>query len=123
LTYRRLNEALIEAVPELRVPYEAERRLWRDAQPGPHVVYADILGRFLVAELESGARKKLLRRIFAFLEDLAMHPDVQVQEVVQQEVCADLCGYQPWGARRDKYIQPRTLTLMQEYCDHYHRPH
>ena len=123
LEYDRLSEQLIKVVPEIRIPYETELRVWRTDVPGQHIIFGDLLAPFLVAELERGKRKKLLRRIFDLLEEMATDPDVLVQEVAQQAVLSNLCGQQPWSSRLDRYLGPRSRALMLEYCDGFHKRH
>ena len=82
VTCDNLSEALIRAVPELRVPYEIEKKAWRDEKSPPHVMFGNIVPPFLEAELQRGQRKDVLQRAFTFLEDMASHPDVLVQEGV-----------------------------------------
>jgi hypothetical protein len=86
VAYDELSEALILAVPELRVPYEIEKKTWRGEKPPQHVIFGNIVPPFLEAELQQGQRKDVLQRVFSYLEDMASHPYVLVQEVVQQEV-------------------------------------
>jgi hypothetical protein len=123
VTYDDLSEALIRAVPELRVPYEIEKKTWRGEKSPQHVMFGNIVPQFLEAELQQGQRKDVLQRAFSFFEKMASHPDVLVQEVVQQEVLACLCGDAPWKARATPFIGSRSATLMREYCDSYHQPH
>lgn len=123
VTYENLSEALIRAVPELRVPYEIERKAWRGEKPPQHVMFGNIVPPFLAEEFQRGRRKTVLRRAFAFFESMATHSDTSVQEVVQQEVFANLCGNAPWKSRVTPYLGPRSAVLLREYCDSYHRPH
>ena len=123
LAYDDLSEALIRAVPELRMPYEIERKAWRGEKPGQHVMFGNIVPPFLASELQDLRRRDVLKRAFSFFEDMANDPDVLVQEVVQQEVLASLCGQAEWKARAKPYIGPGFAALMREYCDSYHHPH
>jgi hypothetical protein len=123
LAYDDLSEALIRAVPELQMTYEIERKAWRGQKPGQHVMFGNIVPPFLASELQGLRRRVVLNRAFSFFENMANDPDVLVQEVVQQEVLASLCGRAEWKARAKRFIGPRSAALMREYCDSYHRPH
>ncbi len=123
LAYEDLAEALVQAVPELRIPYETEKKYWRGEKPPQHVVFGNIVPPFLASELQGGERKDVLHRAFSFFEAMADDPDQLVREVVQQEVLASLCGSSAWKARAKRFIGPRSTALMNEYCDSYHRPH
>ena len=83
--YRRVNEALVRRLPELRTEYEREIAEWGE-EMGPHVIYAAILNPYVTRLLESkdSASEEDLRRVFAVLEDLVADPmtaDVVITEV------------------------------------------
>ena len=80
--YDNVVEALMEAVPELRVGYEAECRQWGDEPPGPHVIFGDVLNPYLLNLLSSDRQDAALRQVFQFLEHLANHEDIHIQELV-----------------------------------------
>ena len=119
LVYEHLPAALVRAVPELRVPFEQEKRWWGKEPPPPHVVFGNLLSPFLAAELARGSRPEVLARLFAFVEELAQHPDVRIREVAQQSVLADICGERV--GKLEKLIGIRSRELMEEYCSAYHQ--
>src|SRR6266851_2547562 len=86
LTYSQLNSSLLQAIPELRLPYERELRALKGEQPGPHILFGDVLAPYLIAQLQQNARAGIVTRILAFLEEMASSPDPLVREVVGQAV-------------------------------------
>lgn len=117
ITYDNLGEKLVEALPELRSAYEAELREWVSDKPGPHVIYGDVLNPHLLALLESGGSEETLCRIFAFLERLANHEDVHVQEVVAVTVVARLLGNKALLNRARQCMGAATLRISHEMED------
>lgn len=90
--YRRVNEALVEAIPELRDRYEHEIAAWAE-EMGPHVIYGDVLNPYLAALLEAPDKHgnaEILLRIFDFLEQLLANPDPDFSEVARTTVAEDL---------------------------------
>jgi hypothetical protein len=77
LRYATVHEDLIEALPELRRPYERLFEDWNDfggEPPGQYLVFPDLLGTFLeiVLTLAEGTpgRTELLRRALRFGEEM-----------------------------------------------------
>jgi hypothetical protein len=90
--YRLVNEALVEAVPELRGRYEQEIAAWAE-EMGPHVIYADVLNPYLAQLLDAPdepGNAEILRRIFDFLEQLLANPDGDFSDVARTTVAEDL---------------------------------
>lgn len=114
ITYQNLGDKLVEAVPELRSQYEQELKWWGEEEPGAHNIYGDVLNPYLLSLLKSGTQENTLKRIFAFLEKLANHEDVHVQEVVAATVCERLVGDKELWAKARKYMGPKTLQICRE---------
>jgi len=122
--YSGLTSAFVEQIPELRFPVDQLRRTFKDGESGEHRVFAEVISPFLEEQLLNARDRELLRRVFAFLEEAAKHPDVLVRDVVAQSVCESLCGEsQPWSAHLRKLMGPATAQLMKEACEARHRPH
>lgn len=83
LCYEDLVHRLLQAVPELRDRYEAERAWWGDGQPGPHNIYAAVLAPYIreLVEASSAESDDRAREIFGFLDELAGSTDPHVREV------------------------------------------
>ena len=85
--YSEVSDRLVEALPELRDRYDWLRGDWGGEAPGPYIVFGDLLQHYCIVQLELGAPPEELKRIFALAEELASHPDEQVQTLVQLEIC------------------------------------
>jgi len=114
ITLDNLAIGLVEAVPELRSAYEAELEWWGDEQPGVHIIFGDIFNPYLISLLESDNQPERLKPVFNFLEELANHEDVQVQEVVAVTVCERLGDRAEWLAKARQYMGKTTLSFSQE---------
>lgn len=90
--YRRINAALIEALPELRERYEEEVAAWGE-EMGPHVIYGDLLNPYLGQLLDFANEQRTrenLRRVFDFLEDLLGNADPDFADVARTAIAEDL---------------------------------
>src|SRR3990172_1986422 len=119
IRYDDLSRALIERVPELQARYDAELRAWGDETPGPHIVFGDVLYPALAAALRSNEREELIKRSFAFLEELANDSDDQIQNVVAVSVCEQFAlGGDEWLlAKAREYMGESTLRFTREIED------
>lgn len=91
-SFRRVNQALVEALPELRPRYEEETEAWGE-EMGPHVIYADVLNPYLTDLLQSAddsSTGAALGRAFAFLETLAQDADPEAANVATTTVAEHL---------------------------------
>lgn len=118
LTYATLEEALMEATPELTEGYLELKEEWGDEEPGPHIVFGDVLNPVLLRLLEAGdgtdKTESMLRRIFALLERMARNDDLKVQEVASTTVLDRLGGdAEALGAARH-YMGDATKRLSEE---------
>jgi hypothetical protein len=117
ITYGNLAEKLIEVVPELKPEYQKELEWWGEEEAGAHNIYGDLLNPYLISllksEPKSKAQEEFLKRIFAFLEELANHDDPHVQEVVGATVLERLYGVGELQRARS-YMGPRTLHMSRE---------
>ena len=114
ITLDNLGEQLVTAIPELRSQYESELEWWGDEQPGAHIIFGDILNPYLISLLELGDRENTIKRIFAFLEQLANYEDSQIQEVVTVTVCERLGDRKDLLAKARQYMGNNTLRLSHQ---------
>jgi hypothetical protein len=112
--YDNVVEVLVEAVPALRACYEAERRQWGDESPGPHVIFGDVLNPYLFDLLHSDRQDDELHEVFQFLELLANHEDIHLQELVAVTVCERLGDDPATLHRAYKYMGTRTRQFSDE---------
>jgi hypothetical protein len=112
-----MSEKLVEAIPELKAGYEEELKWWGKEEAGAHNIYGDLLNPYLLSSLKSEPRSQtqedILKRVFAFLEELANHDDPHVQEVVAVTVLERLYGAGLLEKAR-RYMGPATLQMSKE---------
>ena len=117
LSYSGLNDALVEACPELAAELAAMRKGWAGEEPGPHVVFGDIFASYLVRlatrpDREDAAAR--MRAALAFLERLACDPDMEVRCVAQVSVLESVLD-RPGAFRRvEADMGPCTIRLARE---------
>jgi hypothetical protein len=119
--YANVAEALIEAVPELRARYAEELRVWGDELPGPHIIFGDVLNPYLIELLDAHHATEQLQKVFEFLEILAHHDDVHVQELVAVTVCERLGDCRELLQKARKFMGPRTRQFSKEVEDFWGR--
>ncbi len=122
LKFENIGEKLVEVVPELRQSYELELELWGNEQPGPHIIFGDLLNPYLISLLESH-NQPILKQIFTFLEQLANHEDIKVQEVVAVTVCERLGDNPEWLLKARQYMDKTTLRFSDEIEAFWGREH
>lgn len=118
LRYETLTQDLVDAVPEIAERYRTLRRDWGDETPGPHVVFGDVLNPYLLELLTkrdlSVEHDRVLRRIFAFLEELARDDDDRVQGVVSTTVVERLGSDSDVLGIGHRYMGPATRRLSDD---------
>lgn len=117
LSYSGLNDALVEACPELAAELAAMREEWAGEEPGPHVVFGDIFAAHLVRlatqpDGEDAAAR--VRVALAFLERLACDPDFEVRCVAQVSVLESVLDSPGAFRRVEADMGPCTLRLARE---------
>lgn len=121
--YKRINAALVEALPELRAKYENEVAAWGE-EMGPHVIYGDLLnpyvGQLLESVNEQGARDDL-RRVFTFLEDLLANSDPDFADVARTTIAEDLRSNRDRLDRARPFMGPHMSEATRDRVS-YRRP-
>lgn len=110
------NLALIDRFPELIKAYHSEVDWQEGDETGCHVVYADVLLKYMERLTDARDMRKL-GQIFDFLEELLQEKDLYFDEVVSFSI---LEGYADAG-ENPKLLMPlmgeRTRSLLQELLD------
>jgi hypothetical protein len=104
-----LNRALVLRFPELVAPYLEVKRLWGGEEPGPHVVYGDVLVPFISTTLARVSAAELAP-VMDFLEELSTSADSDTLDVVVTSVLEALLD-DPQRARFEDAMGPRTRKL------------
>jgi hypothetical protein len=85
LEYAEVSGKLLEAIPELSDKFRGETK-WQEAvggKPGQYDVVCFVLKPFLRNALASHDDPAVLKRIFRFLEDMALSSDIEVVNLLQ----------------------------------------
>jgi hypothetical protein len=114
MKYETLIEEFIKTFPEFSEIAEQERKWW-EGDPGEpplvHVFFGDILNPYLIKELSSTKNKTLLKRLFDFLELMAVCDDKQVQEVLTDTILERIGGYKEVLKKARSLMGSETLRL------------
>jgi hypothetical protein len=104
-----LNRALVQRFPGLVPPYMELKRLWGGEEPGPHIVYGDVLAPFIRTALAQASMRELTP-VMEFLEELSTSADGDVLDVVVTSVLEPLLDYEH-RPRFEDAMGPRTRRL------------
>ena len=118
-----LNDQLVERFPGLREGYENELR-WRGKETiDPQVIYEDFFATYVVRLLGENNSAEL-RRAFEFVEVLAGHDDVRVQDVAALAVLEGLCldDDKRLIGKAKRYMGPSTRRTLAEVRDLWEHP-
>lgn len=114
LQYSTLNEQLFKTIPELEFAGRRLNRDWDGEEPGPHVVFGDILLPWLTLKLTEHDHERLLV-VFEFLEVVASHPDIEVQNVIAHSVLEPgICSDGQIHSLAKRYMGP----VLRSMCGH-----
>ena len=111
--YADLNRELLERVPEIFQGYAQLKAMWDGDEPGPHILYEDLLVPFLTTLLSTGGEIALVT-VFAFLEELAESNDQEVRNVLGASVLEGLSQLPTIWATARQYMGPSTKQLADD---------
>jgi hypothetical protein len=105
-----LNRKLVRRFPELVDGYLEAKRLWGGEEPGPHVVYGDVLVPFIRMALVGRTSHNDLAPVMEFLEGLSATTDSETLDVVVTSVLEPLLDDEH-RVRFEDAMGPRTRKL------------
>jgi hypothetical protein len=111
-----LNRMLVRRFPALVDGYLEAKRLWGGEEPGPHIVYGDVLVPFIRATLAQEASADQLGAVMEFLEELSTAADSDVLDVVVTSVLEPLLA-QKERSRLENAMGPRTQKLWRRLVE------
>lgn len=114
LEYECLNEELLTRFPQLLPSYREVQELWDGHEPGPHIVYGDVLVPYIIGTLEDESERSIVESVFAFLEELLNGGRSSVRDVVGATVLEGLHGHESARLRARSYMGPLTRRLAQQ---------
>lgn len=86
-----LNRILIRRFPALLAGYLETKQRWAGEEPGPHVVYGDLLVPHILGAIESGD-SAALNEVMKFLEELSGKADSDVLDLLATSILEPLLG-------------------------------
>jgi hypothetical protein len=102
LQYRTFVDSLLTALPEVKSQYDALQQKIR-LDESPHMVVALVLESFAKDALKAKTNEALLRKVFAFLEEMASSQDIEVVNLLYVGI------FEAWVA------EPETLGRAWKY--------
>jgi hypothetical protein len=114
MNYEMLNDMLIQNVPELKQAYLKELEWWDGEQPGAHNIFGDVLNPYLIERLDQMDDEKVLKRVFNFLESMALSEDEKVKEVLTCTVLERLGDDTKILERAEAFMGENTKKLSQD---------
>ena len=114
LHYTELNTTLLARFPELFDGYAELKAIWDGDEPGPHVLYGDLLAPHLIALLTRPETEIARLRSFVFLEELAQSDDQRIRDVLGASVLERLLSEPPATRSAARaYMGPHTRALAE----------
>ena len=117
MKYLTLIEEFIRTFPKFSDIAERKRKWWEgdpEDQPLVHVFFGDIVAHYLVEELTAPKSEGLLRRLFEFLESMAISDDDQVREVLTDSILEYLGDDKKILRKARALMGSKTLKLSHE---------
>lgn len=111
MKYGDLNRALLTQFPELAVEHAKLKRIWGEEEPGPHVVFGDVLTPYLIDLLDSQQSESSVAEAFRFLEGLLTEEDPEITAVVGGSVLERLNDKRRWREKSREFMGPLTRQL------------
>lgn len=113
--YNTLAHALLTAVPELKSEYEEAEQECLEPE-WVHMVFVVVVNPHVSALLDTEGHDEELRRIFAFLEQMAQHEDSEIRSVLPLSFFGMLWKKrQKWVPKAQQYMGEATRRSFEEF--------
>lgn len=115
-SYEQANKKLIEFVPSLSSAYCREQARWQPEEPGPHVLYDEILNPHIISLLGSQdpSARLDLRGVFAFVERLAGSNDGRLRDLVAVTILPPLMSDPSLLGSAMEFLGPATRRILKD---------
>ncbi|BCZ47995.1 hypothetical protein psyc5s11_40620 [Clostridium gelidum] len=108
-------EELIKEIPEVKPFYDMVLKQWHGEEPGPHIIFEDVLNPYLVNLLKINEDRELIIRIFNFLEKMATNDEFLVQNsLLEFTVLERLSKDDTILAKSKEYMGKETKSVCDE---------
>jgi len=120
LRYRSFVDSLLAAIPEIHPHYHG---LQEDIGPDvlPYPIVELVLEPFVKNALKANSDDDLLRRVFAFLEEMALAQDIEVVNLLYIGIFESWAGDRETLARAWKYMGESTKQTARDAADRLNR--
>ena len=106
------TEKLLKAFPELDKPYKDLKRIYKEGeQMGSYVSFGMILEPYLKQVFQTNDIE-FLQRVFDFMEDLAVNPDLETKNLLQLTICEFLMSNPDFLKTSEDYIGPKLKKIL-----------
>ena len=92
MKFEELNGLLGERFPFLESSIQEVVEFYEGDSVGEHVLYGDVLNRYVTELLRENKEKDTIKQIFEFYEELAESEDEEVRNLLQVTLLEYLCG-------------------------------
>ena len=109
--YDAIGFELVERFPELSLRYKAVLQQWQGEEPGPQIIFDDVLVPHIRSVLAGRGNDEDARALFSFLEELLARDSQFITDLVGASVCENLNAEKALLTRARALMGPRTLAL------------
>jgi len=115
---REINLLLFNSIPEIRDIYEKEVS-WQDGHDtGSHVVYGNVLNRYIVERIMHGD-VEAVRRVMAFVEMVLEKDDEDAENVIEVTVLEYFLDYNECNPMIKAELGPRAKIVWDRLVETY----
>lgn len=115
MKYETIIQEFITSFPELKQLAQDElNKTWHREEQLVHVFFGNILNKYLVEKLSSTKNDGLFKRLFEFLELMAVSDDKQVREVLTDSILEYLGDNKEILDKARSLMGSETLKLSHE---------
>jgi hypothetical protein len=108
---------LLEAVPELRIPYEQEAQDWQEEGLSPFLTFDLVVTPWLDERIKRSDALDAVRRLFDVFESALMNRVAEVRELVQPSTLEYIAGTPSVFEATLPMMGPRTKNVVIEMRD------
>ena len=113
-SYYALVPRLLEAVPQLRLPYQRLKREWRSGElPGAHIVLADAVVPFLAESAANGVLAPI-DLVLSFAEQALEQDDEHIAEAIYQSLLEPMAETPGLWQYVQRHLGLRTRVLAKD---------
>lgn len=105
-------DKMLEAIPEVMPLYKEELSWWDEILP--HIVFGDVLNRYVINLLIVNKEISIIKRIFNFYEEMALSSDLYIRQILTTTVLERLGDEKKILNTAKKYMGLQTIECLKE---------